>query len=730
MNRAVSILIVALAVTLMTVGQQPVLQPAPQRVQVQPSQKPSRNDEDDVVRITTNLVQVDAVITDKNGKPVTDLRADEVEILENGKPQNLTNFSFVALESVPASVAKPSPEDKTGPPLPPALLRPEQVRRTIAIVVDDLGLSFESTYYTRQALRKFIDQNTQPNDLVAIIRTGGGIGALQQFTTNKRQLYAAIERLKWNFRGRGGISAVEPIRDESANSALGEEPDENEEDSDELEQFREDVFAVGTLGALSSIVRGLKELPGRKSIVLVSDGLRIFSRNDPSRSDRVLQALRRFADLANRASVVVYTIDARGLQTLGITAADSIGSISPQGLQARISARSASFSETQEGLIFLAEQTGGLAIRNSNDLASGIRRAVDDQKGYYLIGYRPDPSSFDAVSGRRKFNKLSLKILRPGKFEVRMRNGFFGVPDEMAPKERVVTARQQLLGALTSPFSSSDVEVRLTSLFANDAQLGSVMRSFLHIKGGDLTFAAEPDGWHKAVFDIVAVTFGENGVPVDPVSHTHTIRVRGNAYETAVRDGFTYNLLVPIKKAGAYQLRMVLRDVPSGRLGSATQFIEVPDVKKNRLTMSGILMVAMPVETFKKRTASASSALGDGSEESENRSSSVLRRFRRGHVMEYSFLVYNAKIDKATKQPRLTTQVRLFRNGQQIFQGKELDYVPLSLTDPKRLVAGGAIQLGTEMELGEYVLQVIVRDKLVTGKHAISSQWMDFELTE
>src|SRR5258707_11444426 len=115
--------------------------------------------------------------------------------------------------------------------------------------------------------------------------------------------------------------------------------------AEDLDQFREDVFAVGTLGALSYVVRGLRELPGRKSVLLVSDGIKIFNRDDPGRSDRVLEALRRLTDQANRASVVVYTMDARGLQTLGLTAADNTSGFSPQQLEQQMSNRRADFFE-------------------------------------------------------------------------------------------------------------------------------------------------------------------------------------------------------------------------------------------------------------------------------------------------------------------------------------------------------------------------------------------------
>src|SRR5207253_7310682 len=117
---------------------------------------------------------------------------------------------------------------------------------------------------------------------------------------------------------------------------------------------------------------------------------------------------------------------------------------------------------------YLAKETGGIAIRNSNDLSGGIKRVIDDQKGYYLIGYRPDQSTFDAKTGQRTFHKLNLKVTRPGKYNVRMRNGFFGVTDEQV-RAVARTPQQQIMGALVSPFGASCVHLRLTSLFANDA---------------------------------------------------------------------------------------------------------------------------------------------------------------------------------------------------------------------------------------------------------------------
>ncbi|HVQ27186.1 MAG TPA: VWA domain-containing protein, partial [Planctomycetota bacterium] len=141
--------------------------------------------------MTLSLVQVDAVVTDKSGRHVTDLTAADFEIFEDGRRQEITHCSYVAIPALPAPPPRPADPALPAPPVP-TRIRPDRVRRTIALVVDDLGLSFRSTIEVREALRKFVDEQMEPGDLVAIVRTRGGIGALQQFTVDKEQLRAAI----------------------------------------------------------------------------------------------------------------------------------------------------------------------------------------------------------------------------------------------------------------------------------------------------------------------------------------------------------------------------------------------------------------------------------------------------------------------------------------------------------------------------------------------------------
>jgi VWFA-related protein len=627
--------------------------------QVQPA------DEEDVVRITTNLIQIDAVVVDKNGKPITDLSAEDFEIFENDKPQKITNFSFITVEPAPTAIAETpkKPVDKNAPPIP-AKLRPEQVKRTIALVIDDLSLSFQSAYYTRIALKKFVDEMMQPGDLVAIVRTGSGVGALQSFTSDKQQLYAAIERVKYNgLVGRTGAFA--PI-----DSALAETVEQNL--SETIDAFREDIFAVGTLGALNYIVRGMRELPGRKAVLLWSEGFTLISRSGDSmeRNERVYVALQRLIDLANRSAVVIYTADPRGLVSTFPTAADNVN---PQNISSVISSRNNRLWDTQQGLVYLAQQTGGFAVRNTNDLEGGIRKVIDDQKSYYLIGYQPDAATFDPVKSR--FNRLKVKVKRKG-LSVRYRSGFFGIKDEDAKPVAVKkTPEQQVGDALFSPFKSGDINLRLSSIVASDAANGTYIRSLLHIPGKDLTLTKEADNTYKVVFNVVAVTLSDNGVVIDNVGRTFTLGIPEELYERTLAHGIVYTINVPIKKPGAYQLRIALRDDEASPLIQAAE-----------------------------------------------------RRFRIGNVLQYGFVVYNAKLDKNTKLPQLTTQVKLFRDGQLIFEGKEIPFDSNGQTDMKRLGVAGAIQLGTVLQPSEYILQVIVKDSLANKKQQTISRWLDFEV--
>ena len=685
-----------------------------------PAATPPPSDETDVVKITTALIQVDVTVTDKKGKIVTDLKPDEIEIFENGEKQKLTNFSFVSN----VRTAEEPVKNKSGNVViaPPSAVRPELVHRTIALVVDDLTLSFTSTYYVRRALKKFVDEQMQQGDLVAIIRTGAGIGALQQFTNDRRQLYAAIDRVRWNALGSGNISAFAPLEGKVDTGQPRAEPEPGERTAEgiqrEFEDFRESVFATGTLGAVNYVVRGMQELPGRKSILLLSDGFKLYSEDALGfrESGRVMASLRRLVDMANRASVVIYTMDARGLETAGLTAADDTSGRTFEEIEQAASDRREKLLDTQDGLKFLARQTGGISIVNNNDLSWGIRKILDDQS-YYLIAYEPDDATFDPKT--RRFNKLDIKVTRPGT-RVRYRSGFFGISDEKFVKPQQTTG-QRIMNALTSPFGVNDISLKLNALFYNSAKDGSVIRSLVHIKAQDLTFTDEPDGGKKTIFDVVAVGFGDNGTVVDQTSKTFTLILKKEAFERAVKTGLVYDFSFPIKKAGAYQLRIAMRDHGSDRLGSANQFVEVPNLKKGRLVTSGVVLENLNYKDWQKRES------GQATRKSDPLIDTSLRQFKRGTVLNYGFTIYNTKATGTA--PNLSYQTRIFRDGKPIFESPVRPAVPTN-KDLRAVDFSGALALGASMLPGDYVLQITVTDNLAKAKQNSTTQFVQFEVIE
>jgi VWFA-related protein len=550
-----------------TQAQQP---PAARPLPPPPPTPAAPADDDEVVRVNVNLVQLDAVVTDRDGRQVTNLRPEDFEIFEDERPQQITHFAYVSADpTAPASsnsnASAPAPTERLTPPAVLKPLRPSEVRRTIALVFDDLNTSFESVPPLRAALRKYVEEQVGPGDLVAVIRTGGDAGALQQFTSDRRQLLAAVERMRWNPCSSRGIHITTPVPDTSngllpppIGGLCGGRP------------------VQGTLGVLKFILGGMRELAGRKSLVVFSDSLTIevkegddgtispvsSSDEDGDSTDggtSYAYLYQRIAAAAIRASVVIYGVDTRGLPALMPSAIDHTSGMNGQAISALISSREREMMAGREGQSLLASQTGGFVIYNTNDLNLGLRRIAEDLKGYYLIGYRPAAQTFD-----RRFHKFGVRLKNHPGLSVRTRRGFYGVSEEESrPPARSPEDRLRL--ALMSPFGAGDIPLRVTALFGDAPPAGSFVRALVHLEARSLTFEDAPDGWHKAVIDVGGVAFGDNGRIVTERRRTNTLSLRGKTYEHALRDGIDFALDLPLKKPGAYQVRVAVRDSATTR---------------------------------------------------------------------------------------------------------------------------------------------------------------------
>jgi hypothetical protein len=317
-----------------------------------------------------------------------------------------------------------------------------------------------------------------------------------------------------------------------------------------------------------------------------------------------------------------------------------------------------------------------------------------------------------------KFHTIKVRVKRPG-LTVRSRTGFFGTPDRRAapPTDPI----QQITRALSSPFSTSDVRVRLTTLFSYNEKDGPHINALLFIDPHDLTFSAEADGVRTSNVDIAAVTFDVNGRQVDGASRSWRFRVPAKSYDDLLKQGIVYSLHVPIKKAGPYQTRVVLRD-SSSKIGSATQFIEIPDVKSGKLALSGIVMTAQ--QSAPSNTEAAEGVLNA----TDPNSAPAVRVFKQGANLVYAYEILNARVDR-DKKHQLDIQTRLFRDGEQVFASptSSINSREADQKESRHLFGLGQISL-MQISPGDYALQVIVTDKLAKDKNRMAAQAMNFEI--
>ena len=697
-----------------------------------------QKDDEETIRITSNLVQVDAVVTDDKGRQVTDLTAEDFEIYEAGKAQPITNFSYISAQpngaaTDAASPAKAAPKGKDAPPPPPAMTKRGPALRTVALLVDDLCMSHASVGAVQNSLKKFVDEQMQPGDLAAVFRTRSGNSVLQQFTSDRNHLHRAISKVRWypplpgiecggEFEPARADYTVKAPRGGADAGARAFEDERSRQARQRIEDTGRDQAVAGTFGVLGLTLRGLREAPGRKSVVLFSDGLPLFSRN--RESGRAYDRMRRIVDAANRAGVVIYTIDARGVTIPGFIGAqdealpEETGRLASERIEKDAASR-AGFS--------VADDTGGFFIKNMNDLNRALRRVLEDQSGYYLIGYRPPEETLKKL--RDTTRDISVRVKRPG-LRVRSRKGFFAPTVEESRPDPRRGADRELYAALVAPVDKGEVETRLTAHFGDMVAGGAVIRTMLHLDGRGLTFKDEASGWKKLTLDVAAATIGENGKIADEFTRTHTVRVPAEAVTFVQRNGVVYTADVPVKKPGAYQFRIVVRDSESQRLGSASQFIEAPDLKKDSLALSGItLREAQQARTsgpVDRARATAETALATVVSPSDP----AVRRFAPGAVLSYEYRIYNAKLGGGANSSRLTTQLRLFHDGQPVLTGPDEPFEPSAQADAARLSESRFLKISAQAAPGDYLLQIVVNDIAPDGKRRTATQWIDFEVVK
>jgi VWFA-related protein len=638
---------------------------------------PPVSSETPTVRINVELVQFDAVVTDAKGAHVAGLKPEDFEILDAGKPQRITNFSYVTKKRDVRMTGEQSQQ-------PSAVIatntRPEQVVRTVAVVIDDLGMCEQSFLSMREAVRNLVEKQVQPGDLVAIVTTTGKLGALERVTADRRALRAAFARLRSTSTHRQSV-----LDADFASPCF---------DND----VREDYYARFSVAVFRRVVDSLRELPGRKSILLFSEGLPIaplpvamdgrpcIKNNLLSPGDSLRREYNAFLLHAVRSGVTVNTIDPRELiasfDTVEVEQRKDVRVATPEErYQALVS--------SQQNLADIAHKTGGITITNDNDLPAAIARVLNEEDGYYLIAYKPSAPP-PSEKGAPRVRNVAVRVARPG-LKVRFHSSLYADAPEPAKDPA-----QRLAAAAMSPFVQSGIHMRCASHFWDAGEkTGPVLDTALHIDARDLTFTAEPGERRKAAFHIFAVIFGPEIKPIDTFEKSYTVSLANGAYEKALSDGLVQRLELPLKHAGAHQVRSAVRDLQSDRIGSASEFLEVPDLKQGALALSGIVL-----------------------QHTESPEPSI--QFHRGETVAYAYQVLNAHL-AGNRQTDVEVRTELRRGGTLLGASAPSIVDATGQADLKRLVITDQLRLGKQLTPGAYTLQVTAISRNGSRKSAVQS---------
>ncbi|MBX7220167.1 MAG: VWA domain-containing protein [Blastocatellia bacterium] len=675
------------------------------------SQNLTTQEPDAILKVSTSLVQIDAVVVDKQGRHVTNLTAEDFEILEDKQPQPISNFAYVSLQPVAGTNSANLPLAKTPKDeysLAPAssLPRTENIRRSYVLVVDDLNLSAESIRRVQSALKSFLIEQMQPFDLVAILQTGKSQGILQQFTNDKRRLLGAVQNLHWNPAGRGRLSGASWGSDRSTSQATGGKGGLfDAELAENLNAGRTENLIGASLSALRLAVKGLENLPGRKSILFLSDGLPQLGTGN----SRLHSSFEKLVQQANRSEVVVYPIEATGLETGGLTGADRV-SDTGTNLSTLQGIRTSDRLDSQQGLRSLARETGGVAFLNSNNLNHSLGKVLEEQRGYYLLGYvLTNPADGDWL----KAHRLAVRVKRP-ELTVRTRNGFYTKPAE---PERLTetTSLTQMIDSILSPFATSQLHTQVTCVHGLGKENKPFVRTYVWLDPQELSFSRQ-DNLQVTTIEILTAALSENGEVVAQNLKKLKIGLADADYQAACQKGLLQFQTLPFNLNGGFQFRVAVRDVESGKIGSGGHFLEIQDGKKHALVSSSLIAFGQT----QPGTNNPQLVL-------DPQSSPALRKFPAGSEVNYQCAVFPG--GKKPKNPLTTleSQILVFKGDELVLSGTPKALLPLG-EKQEHLVAQGTFQLSSKQAPGEYTIQLVIRDKQKGTAPPVFSQWTDFEV--
>jgi VWFA-related protein len=564
--------------------------PAQDSTKASPSQAPANNtevtsrDTPATFKVRVNLVLVRVVVRDSEGKPIPNLKLEDFQLFDNRKAQSIATFSMETpqtrvVKNVNAAAAGPA---DAGAPTSEANVS-GVAQRFVAMVFDDINLSMEDSTFIRKSSQRFLGK-LAPSDRVAMFSTSGQIS--QDFTNDRdaleRALLGVIPRPLAQSRTTHNCPDIsyyqadlmENKHDTQAAAVAAEDAVQCGFQGDErqlaaaqalAEGEALNVLAAGDADAnmayrhLEDAVRHLVSMPGERVMVLVSPGF------IPSTLWTEISSL---IDRANRAKVVINTIDGRGLYTPdlnGDIASPAKDTFRTGGYKTsyRVQAQSAQ----EEVLAALADGTGGTFFHNRNDIDVGMERAGASPEVSYVLGFSPQNLKIDG-----SFHTIKVSLANKLKYMVQARRGYYAPKAIKDPGE---AAKEEIQEAIFSQEEIHDLPVELqTQFFKKDAaEARLAVLTHFDLKG--IRFR-KAEGRNLDNVTIATAIFDENGNFVTGGQKVVEMKLLDTTYDRLSRNGFTVKSSFDVKP-GTYMVRMVVRDGEGQQMAARNGAVVIPN---------------------------------------------------------------------------------------------------------------------------------------------------------
>jgi VWFA-related protein len=536
-------------------------------------------------RVAIDFVEVDVHVTDGQGNYVRDLKKEDFQILEDGKPQMISTF-----ERIDIPVERGQQPLFTSRPIEPDVQSNERpfAGRVYVMVLDTAHTLPQNTNLMRLAAKKFINEKLGANDLMAVVHARGVAGGPdegQEFTNNKRLLTAAVDK----FRGAAPRSATLNKVDDVINNAsqrsvmrtqgLGS-PDAVDIDAREREyNARAVIEELTAVADWFSVVRGRK-----KSILYFSEGISydindVFQNQGNNAAAMIQLRMQDLVRAASKSNATIYSIDPRGMLALSDASIELQGIDPADPASANLDERALNTESrlARESLQSFAELTGGFAVVNTNRMANAFDRILDENSSYYMLAYYPPNPKRDG-----KYHNLNVRVNRPG-LMVRFRKGYANATGK-PPASPTSTLPPELFDALQSPIPLSGLGMKVFAApFKGSAPNASVLIG-VELRGTSLTMSA------NGKVDVAYWAVDSHGKVKASNRDTMTLNLRPETKEKVQKEGI--RLLTRLDMpAGRYQLRVASHD-EGGAAGSVLYDLDVPDFSKERLTISGLIITS------------------------------------------------------------------------------------------------------------------------------------------